>query len=229
MNAHTAYRFWKANTTFGILLILFLFLMVVRIPLGKSYQEESSGTQEREKKIAIGVPSHIPLKIKIKNLNSKKWAHDLEVEVTNTSDKPIYFLGFYLTLPGIKGLLGSTVGFWLVYGRSELLDFSSPVQSDDVPIKLGEKYTFKIPEGSAKGWDYLREKEGRPEPNNIKLVFQELNFGDGTGYVDTSGSAVDIHKKAKLNSTRVPPRPVRSSRGSDFIISALPGREAALQ
>lgn len=198
MNAHTASRFLKATTAFGILLVLFLFLMVVRIPLGKAYQEEGSGgSQAKEKKIAIGVPSHLPLKIKVKNLNSKKWAHDLEVEVTNTSDKPIYFLDFYLTLPGIKGLLGSNVGFWLRYGRPELIDFSTPLNSDDIPIKPNEKYTFRIPEDSAKGWDYLREKEGRPEPSNIKLVFQGLNFGDGTGYADTSGSAVDIHKQTR--------------------------------
>lgn len=147
------------------------------------------------KRIGIGVPAHLPLKVKVKNLNSQTWVHDLEVEVTNTSDKPIYFLGFYLTLPGIKGLLGNTVGFSLTYGRAELMDFWGPLKSDDVPIKPGEKYVFKIPEGSANGWDYLREKEGRPEPTNLKLVFQELNFGDGTGYADTNGSAVDIHKQ----------------------------------
>jgi hypothetical protein len=138
------------------------------------------------------------LKVKVKNLNSKKWAHDLEVEVTNTSDKPIYFLDFYIILPGINGLMGSRVGFWLKYGRVELMSFSAPLAPDDVPIQPGEKYTFKIPESSAKGWDYLREKEGRPEPKVMKLIFQVLNFGDGTGFLDTSGAPVDIHKKISL-------------------------------
>lgn len=159
----------------------------------------------QEKKFAVGVPPHLPLKIKVKNVNSKKWVHDIEVEVTNTSDKPIYYLDFYIDLPGIKGLIGSTVGFWLHYGRPQLIDFTMPVLPEDVPLEPGEKYTFKIPESSANGWDHLREKEGRPEPKAMKLIFQRINFGDGTGYSDTSGSPVNIHKKMSSNRTCVPP------------------------
>lgn len=188
-------RIHKIIVAGEILLVIFFTICAELESVKADQQEASSASSIAEKKIGIGVPSHLPLKVKVKNLNSKRWAHDLEIEVTNTSDRPIYFLDFYLTLPGIKGLLGSTVGFWLTYGRPELIDFSAPIKSDDVPLKPGEKYIFNIPESSAKGWDYLREKEGRPEPTNVKLVFQELNFGDGTGYADTSGSAVDVHKK----------------------------------
>lgn len=158
-----------------------------------------------EKKLGIGIPRHVPLKIKVNNSNHKKWVHDLEVEVINTSEKPIYFLSLYIILPEIKGLLGSKVGFWLSYGRTELIDFATALRSDDKPIQPGEKYTFKIPESSAKGWDYLREKEGRPEPRVMKLIFQQLNFGDGTGYADSSGAPVNIHTKLNLNKTCVPP------------------------
>jgi hypothetical protein len=153
----------------------------------------------QEKRFAIGVPAHLPLKIKVRNANSKRWAHDIEVEVTNSGDRPIYFLDFYIVLPGINGLMGNRVGFWLYYGRTELTDFSTPVLPGDVPLQPGEKYIFKIPESSAKGWDYLREKEGRPEPKVMKLLFQVLNFGDGTGFLDTSGAPVNIHKKINLN------------------------------
>jgi hypothetical protein len=162
-------------------------------------QETEMVPPGQEKRFAIGVPAHLPLKIKVKNVNSKKWAHDIEVEVTNTGAKPIYFLDFYITLPGINGLMGNRVGFWLYYGRTELMDFSTPVLPDDVPLRPGEKYIFKIQESSAKGWDYLREKEGRPEPKVMKLIFQVLNFGDGTGFLDTSGAPVNIHKKINLN------------------------------
>jgi hypothetical protein len=151
-----------------------------------------------EKRFAIGIPAHLPLKVTVKNVNSKRWAHDFEVEVTNTGAKPIYFLSLYLILPEINGLMGNRVGFWLKYGRAELLDFSAPLESDDVPLFSGEKYTLRIPEGSANGWDYLREKEGRPEPKAMKLTFQELNFGDGTGYSATSGEPVNIHRKMSL-------------------------------
>jgi hypothetical protein len=44
------------------------------------------------------VPKHVPIKIKIKedkekalkDMNNDKWTSDLVLEVTNTSDKPIY-------------------------------------------------------------------------------------------------------------------------------------------
>jgi hypothetical protein len=33
---------------------------------------------------------------------------------------------------------------------------------------------------------------------NVKnLVFQALNFGDGTGYMDTQGKRVDKHKQVR--------------------------------
>ncbi|HYJ86362.1 MAG TPA: hypothetical protein VEW46_09920 [Pyrinomonadaceae bacterium] len=158
-----------------------------------------------EKKLGIGIPNRVPLKIKVKNVNSKKWVHDLEVEVTNTSEKPVYFLSLYVTLPEVKGLLGSKVGFWLRYGRVELMEFSTVPNSDDVPIQPGKTHVFKIPESSAKGWDHLREKEGRPEPKIIEIIFQVLNFGDGTGFLDTGGTPVNIHKKLSLNKNCSPP------------------------
>src|SRR6266566_2898691 len=66
-----------------------------------SHQESESVPPGLAKKLAIGIPSHVPLKIKVNNLNHKKWVHDLEVEVTNTSDKPVYFLSLYIVLPEI--------------------------------------------------------------------------------------------------------------------------------
>lgn len=200
----------------GVVLLFLGGLFGLVQPVSSQEPAQESAKQEiemvppgQEKKFAIGVPAHLPLKIKVKNVNSKKWVHDIEVEVTNTSERPIYFLDFYIVLPGINGLLGSKVGFWLHYGRPELLDFTTPLLPDDVPLKPGEKYTLKIPESSATGWDYLREKEGRPEPKVMKLMFQRINFGDGTGYLDSSGAPVNIHKKMSLNKTCVPP-PKRS-------------------
>ncbi|MGH9960972.1 MAG: hypothetical protein ACREBC_28280 [Pyrinomonadaceae bacterium] len=136
-------------------------------------------------------------------MNSKKWAHDLEIEVTNTSERAIYFFHFFVSLPEIKGLAGNTYAFWLHYGRGKLLDFSTPLEKDDVPLLPGEKYTFKLSEGDAKGWDYMREKEGRPEPTRIVIQFQSINFGDGTGYDDLK--PVDTRKKINSNKTWVPP------------------------
>jgi hypothetical protein len=174
-----------------VLSLLFVLLSSSEMASGKVSQQERVAAPGQERLLGIGVPSHLPLKVKVKNWDSMKWAHDLEVEVTNTSERPIYFLDFYIILPDIKRFTGYAQGFWLAYGRGKLLDFSTPLEADDVPIQPGEKYIFKIPEASAKGWDDLREEQGWPEPTIINLIFQGLNFGDGTGYCDAGGTPVN--------------------------------------
>src|SRR5215510_753529 len=50
------------------------------------------------------VPEHLPIRVKIRrekektfrDLNNENWARDLELEVKNIGDKPIYFLDFAL-------------------------------------------------------------------------------------------------------------------------------------
>jgi hypothetical protein len=190
--------------------VLFLvFLYSVRVASSQDPQPSQEPQREielvapgQEKKLSLMVRPEIPLRFEVKNLNSKRWAHDLEVEVTNTSERPIYFFHFYVVLPGIK-VAGSTFGFWMHYGRGKLLDFSTPLEKDDVPLLPGEKYTFKIAQGEAKAWETMKEREGRPEPKSIKIAFQSINFGDGTGY-DVSG-ARDTRKKINFNKTWEPP------------------------
>lgn len=166
----------------------------------------------QEKKVFIMFPPHVPLKVKVKNENSKRWTRDLEIEVTNSSTRPIYFLDFFVTLPEIR-VSGIKVGFWMHYGRAELLVFSTPITPEDVPLQPGEKYTFKLQNGEADGWDYLKDKEGKPEPRIIEIGFQRLNFGDGTGYLGSGGTRKNIHRKINLNNKCGPPSrsPDRSS------------------
>lgn len=142
-----------------------------------------------EKTLEDKTPQHLPIKVKVKNLNKKRWAHDIEVEVTNTSDKPIYFLLFYLSLPEVKSSSDIEIAFQLRFGRIELIKFETPLEPSDAAIKPGEVYTFKIPETYAKGWDNLKVKENKREPKKIRLIFQLLNFGDGTGYADSGGGS----------------------------------------
>jgi len=157
----------------------------------------SQGAAARERKIGIGIPKHLPLKFEVRNLNSDRWVYDLEIEVTNTSTKPIYYLDFFITMPGYKSkMTGNKLGFWFSYGRKELVDFAAPLLPDDIPIAPGEKHTFKIRETLAKGWEEQSKKEGRPEPKVFSLQFQGLNFGDGTGFVSTAGEPVDMHRKS---------------------------------
>ncbi len=185
--------------------ILIVSLASTKIILGQSSQTGSQQSQReievvppgQEKQLYMRVRPEIPLKFKVNNLNSKKWAHDLEIEVTNTSGKPIYFFHFYVTLPEVKGSTGSTVAFWKHYGRGKLLDFSTPLEPGDVPLLPGEKYIFTLSEAEAKAWDHMKEKEGKPEPKKVVIEFQSINFGDGTGYDDAK--FVDGRKKLNFN------------------------------
>jgi hypothetical protein len=156
------------------------------------------------------IPQHLPIKVKVKNLNKKRWAHDLEIEVKNVSDKPIYFMYLHIILPEVKASNGLHIGFPMTYGRMPLIMFSTPIESTDVPIQPGEIHVFKIRESSAKGWDALREKENKREPKRIRLIFQTINFGDGTGYADAGGTPINIHKKISLNKACAPPLLTRS-------------------
>ncbi len=232
INSHSERgRFMHSGQPSSLLRILLVFLMVVtaavisllRINNVASSQQQQQqdpspgnpspqGTAARERKIGIGIPKHLPLKFEVRNLNSDRWVFDLEIDVTNTSTKPIYRLDFFITMPGYKSeITGNKLGFWFSYGRIQLVDLAEPVLADDIPIAPGEKHTFKIREGLAKGWEEQSKREGRPEPKVLNLQFEGLNFGDGTGFVTTAGEPVNIHKKSggtgAANQSGSPPRP----------------------
>lgn len=58
----------------------FLFVCILLLVFSASFAAPASNSWERE--MGIGVPKHIPLKIKVENINNEQWAHDLEIEVT---------------------------------------------------------------------------------------------------------------------------------------------------
>src|SRR5689334_13398170 len=105
-----------------------------------------------QREMGIGVPKHIPIKINVKNLNNENWANDFEVEITNKSDKPIYYLSLLVVPQGES----ETTAFWLHYGRPQLNNFSTPLESTDVPLLPDETCVLKIPEASANGWETFR-------------------------------------------------------------------------
>src|ERR1044071_9491726 len=88
----------------------------------------SAALQERifENKI----PAHIPIKIKIKkekeksfkDLKNEKWLREFELEVTNTGDRPIYYLEITMNTGVMFDGSGPEIVFPLRYGRPELGD-----------------------------------------------------------------------------------------------------------
>lgn len=149
----------------------------------------SAALQERifENKI----PTHIPIKIKIKkekeksfkDLKNEKWLREFELEVTNTGDKPIYYLEIVMDT-GVKfDGTSPEIVFPLRYGRAELGDIVTKATSDDVPIKPGE--TIVLTTQQATAWEKgIREKH-YPDAIKFTAEIQVLSFGDGTGYWGT--------------------------------------------
>lgn len=126
------------------LLLLFAFLMVSMF-LFIAPPILSSARVQEERVFENTIPTHVPLKVKIKkekeqsfkDLKNEKWVRELELEVTNTGNKPVYFFDMHLrtnVAPGIEvvfedmnreGLLVLTVE----YGRAELGDLIKQARS----------------------------------------------------------------------------------------------------
>lgn len=157
-------------------------------------------SEQAERQLENKIPKHLPIRVKVKNLNSARWERDLEVEIKNVSDKPIYYMRFGIAMPDvISG--GHPMGFSLQYGRTQLIFFTEPLQPDDAPLLPGETYTFKLREQEVQGWESFVRRNNLPkgEPKKIRLILGEINFGDGTGFRTTGGLPVDIHKKQSRN------------------------------
>ncbi|MDT7540877.1 MAG: hypothetical protein QOE33_781 [Acidobacteriota bacterium] len=186
------------NSTMLVCAVLVALLLSCGLGVRMSTAQAPQATREVEDKI----PKHLPLRIKIKNLNNENWTRELEIEVTNTGNKPIYSLHFALVAPEIKSESGHDMGIVAIhYGRAELDNFAAPLQSDDVPIQPGESHTFTIPEEYRAAWESFTKKRNllKEEPKKVRLVFNLINFGDGTGFWTTSGVPVDAYRKQSSN------------------------------
>jgi hypothetical protein len=165
-------------------------------------QQGNATAPAQERELEDRIPKHLPIKVKVKNLNNEKWERDLEIEVTNTGEKPIYFLMFSLFFVDVKMENGDDIGFPLRYGRPELYSVENRAMPEDVPIKPGETILIKAPEGLTKGWEKFRTNHNMRHPKKFGIEFHSLNFGDGTGFHTTGG--LPLPK----------PRPPRSSKES---------------
>ena len=184
----------RSLLTLTRLVLLFIaasFVLVIYFRNGSTSQMAQS---ESEREIINKIPQHVPIKVKIraekekaiKDLKNEKWIRDFEIEVTNTSDKPIYFLNLWVVLPEIISYEnGYTVGFSLRYGRGDFIHFKTIARADDLPIRPGETFTLSIPQKYQKGWERHKTDENRPNPKKIEISFTQLSFGDGSGFNGT--------------------------------------------
>ena len=172
------------------LMVGFLASTVALSAVGIVSGTAQSAQEEREFKNTV--PGHVPVKLKLRNEQSfkdkknKKWARELEIEVKNTGSKPIYFMYLLLVMPDVT-IGGHPHAFQLTYGRIDLVRLSTPLSPEDVPIRPGDSVVLKVSESQLKGYESSRDEENRADPEKVKLDFQLINFGDGTGFRGTDG------------------------------------------
>ena len=151
----------------------------------------SSSAAFQERIFENKIPAHIPIKIKIKkekeqsfkDLKNEKWLREFELELTNTGDRPIYYLDITMDTEVKYEGSGPEIVFPLRYGRAELGDIVTKATSDDVPIKRGE--TIILQAQSVEAWETGVRENRWPEATKFKAEIQILSFGDGTGYFGT--------------------------------------------
>ena len=167
----------------ALLLGIFLFfagLFLVKAPL--------TDARMQERVLQNNIKESVPIKVKIKkdkensfkDLKNGKWIGEFELELTNTGDKPIYFV--YITLVSDVEYGGTSMVFPLQYGRSELGDIITRAEDNDIAIKPGETYVFTIHPGQIPAWENEVAKGTWPDATKLTVAPQMLSFGDGTGY-----------------------------------------------
>lgn len=145
---------------------------------------EPDSTGESDRIIEDQIPPRVPIDVEIKNLKTDSLLRDVEIKVTNTANKPIYFLELGIVLPDNLSQAGYPIGFPLRYGRPELIMFENPLEPNDTPLLPGESFVLKIPENNLVAFERLvaKGKITQSEVKKVYLMFRHLNFGDKTGF-----------------------------------------------
>ncbi len=179
----------KTSTLAGKTFLLVFILIVVAVLLMGARLTSSIARVQEERVFENAIPKDVPIKIKIKkekeesfkDLKNENWAREFELELTNTGERPIYYVDI-LMVTDVKAADGHRIVFPLQYGRAGLGDIVSKPWPDDVPINPGETHIFKIHPGQVPAWEQGQRRENRPQPKKMRFELQLLSFGDGTGY-----------------------------------------------
>lgn len=156
---------------------------------------QSAAPQASKRSFESKIPSQVPLKIKIKkekeekalDVNNKNWFKDIEIEVTNTSDKPIYFLSLDIVMPDVRTDRDIPTTFPLRFGRTDFYEHNTTPIPEDPSIQPKATYTFAFEANNKIGYEAWRDKNNKKDPLRLEVWFSHLSFGDGTGFTSLSG------------------------------------------
>jgi hypothetical protein len=196
MKTHLISRVQHLKPTILAAVLLVAFVAVCAVGIVSS---AAQSTQMEERELDDKIPKHLPIKVKVKNLNSEKWTRDIEIEITNTGVKPIYYLRLGLLFVDVKGESGNDLSFTFRYGRPELYVIENRANPEDIPIQPGETYVIRSPQGLVAGWEKFRAKYKKSHPKKLAIEFHALNYGDGTGF-ETLGGLPVLQPRASKSS-----------------------------
>lgn len=151
----------------------------------------NTATPAQLDRIENKLPKSVPLKVEFKNYNKVDWWHDLELQVTNTGNKPIYYVWLILWLD-VKNKDGKQHAISFKFGDNGKFypaNTDDLATSDDAAILPGKSYTFKVDASSVKFWDLLKSEESFVRPSEAVLDHGFTSFGDGSG-LEAGGSPV---------------------------------------
>lgn len=210
----------KTSTVVAKIVLLLSLVCLASIFLINGRLTPGIAQSNEERELEDTIPKHLPIKVKIKkekeksfkDLKNEKWLRDFQLEITNTGDKPIYFLSLSITLPEITapyqiGPHENKIGFSIHYGRGQLIDIETKAAPDDVPIKPGETYVFSFSDIEVESWERFRIRENRPDAKKLILHFQILSFGDGTGFMGHNGIHLPHAPNERSRLNRYGPEP----------------------
>ena len=173
-----------------------LLLLTVAMGMQQQARQPSTGGAGEEpggpKRKVVDISDHtIPVRVSaVRNVDSVDWLKDMEVEIENKSNRPIYYVRIVLMFPdvpetteldGIPRGLSAT----LRYGRMDFaLHPGEIAKPEDLPIRPGEKALLKLePEKCESLRRYLSRHSVRDSMiKQLRFRIRDISFGDGSGY-----------------------------------------------
>lgn len=121
-------------------------------------------------------------------MGNNRWHRDLELEIKNTGEKPIYYISLIIKFPEIR-LDDKPVSVHLRYGQHSLFDGSKGrAQPEDISLRPKDTLILVLDETAKLAWEQWQAKEKWAQPKKVVIAFEELTFGDGTGFFGGNGA-----------------------------------------
>ncbi|HEV2914685.1 MAG TPA: hypothetical protein VGX92_15515 [Pyrinomonadaceae bacterium] len=171
---------------------------------GMAFLSTTRSSAAQGRKYHVKTFKNMPVEVReVRNLQKgEDWFRDLEIEIRNISDKPIYFMALTIEFPDIPAPAdapeGSKTGYPLRFGNRKLGDLRQLAGPEDVSIAPGETYVFAITKGFSIGLENMKRQKNLPAEatNKIIIEIETISFGDGTGFLGSGfGGLRDYRNK----------------------------------